>query len=129
MSTTLITSSSQGTVALSAEARPGVREPAPEPVTLSDMLQEVLPLVGVVLVAGPPALVLAMPFVLLALAVCGAFVLMVTYVVAGVAIIALGGAIVTLPYSLVRRLAQHRAERAQPAERPVPAPASVPAVA
>jgi hypothetical protein len=69
--------------------------------TVGEMLEEVVPLIGVVAVAGPPAVILLGPLVLFALMLAGAFalaatlalVVVVARVAAGV-LVALIGAIV-----------------------------------
>jgi len=119
MSTTQITPSPRGAVTLSNEAHRPARDVAAEPLTTADVLEEVLPLIGVVVVAGPPAIILIGFFALFALAVCGAFLLLVTYVLVAAAIVALGGATVAMTYQLVCRVAGRWTGRAQPAMRPV----------
>jgi hypothetical protein len=92
-----------------------IKPPTPSAVhdlpTSGDMLAEILPMIGVVVVAGPPVVLLAGPLVLGALMLAGPFALAVT--VALVIVVALGaaavlcaltGAIVATPYLLVRRL-------------------------
>ena len=75
------------------------------------MLAETLPLIGVVVVAGPPAFFAMAGVVLLALVVAGPFVLMLTAVVAvllaliaAAVFIALAGVALAAPCLLVRRL-------------------------
>jgi hypothetical protein len=77
--------------------------------TFREMLAEILPLVGVVVVAGPPAVLLAGPLVLGALMLAGPFLLIATGVlvvvsalVAVAAVAALTRAIVATPYTVVR---------------------------
>jgi hypothetical protein len=83
--------------------------------TFGEMLDEVLPLIGVVVVAGPPVLLLAGPLVLGALILAGPFALAATMVlvvivalVAAAVLLALTGAVLATPYLLVRRLRGHR---------------------
>ncbi len=74
--------------------------------TVGDVFDEVLPIVGVVFVAGPPVLVSGALLALLALMVIGALTLIVTLaaVVAAVASLAgLAGAAVAVPYRVLRR--------------------------
>lgn len=84
--------------------------------TFAEMLEEVLPLMGVVAVAGPPVVFLLGPLVLFTLMLVGAFTLAVTLALAlalvvvpaaaGVVVV-LVGPIVAPPYVLVRRLRRH----------------------
>ncbi len=79
--------------------------------------QDTAALLGVVPVAGPPAVLLAAPLVLFALLIAGPALLLLTFVVvlvACVALVALAGAVVASPFLLARRLRRHR---------PAPAPA------
>jgi hypothetical protein len=97
-----------------ASAQPDFRE----------RLEELLPLIAFVPVAGPPAILVAGPWVLLALMVAGPVVLILTLVallLAAAALIALIGAILASPYLVVRHVRRHRAERA-----PKPAPEHAP---
>jgi hypothetical protein len=82
--------------------------------SFGDMLRGILPLIGVVAVAGPPVVFLAAPLVLFALMLTGPFVLVVTLVLVAVAglvavaaLVALAGAIAVAPYRLVRHLRAH----------------------
>jgi hypothetical protein len=82
--------------------------------SFGDMLRAILPLIGVVAVAGPPVVFLAGPLVLFALMLTGPFVLAMTLVLAAAAavvavaaLVALAGAIVAAPYRLVRHLRAH----------------------
>ena len=94
---------------------------APEPHQPSDdVVDDTLPLVDLVAVAGPPVVLLAGPLVLFALVLVGPFALLLTLVVvlaAAATVVALVGAILASPYLLVRHLRAHRAERT-----PKPAP-------
>jgi NADH:ubiquinone oxidoreductase subunit 6 (subunit J) len=100
-----------------------IEPPSPSAVrnlpTFGEMLKTILPLIGVVIVAGPPAVLLAGPLVLGALMLIGPFALVATAVlVVGVALVAaallvaLAGAIVTAPCLLVRSLRAHRRRHA-----------------
>jgi hypothetical protein len=66
-----------------------MRPPAPpavhDPPTFGEMLEELLPVIGVVLVAGPPVVLLLLgPLVLFALMLAGPFALAVTLVLVAV---------------------------------------------
>jgi hypothetical protein len=83
-------------------------------------VEELDPLVGFIPVAGPPAVLLVGPLVLLGLLVAGPFVAMLTIaavLVLAIAVVAAAGLIVASPYLLIRHL------RARHAAAPVPAPA------
>jgi hypothetical protein len=94
--------------------------------TLREMVFETLSLIDVVPVAGPPAILLATPLVLLALMMAGAFTAMLTLVVVLVAaagLVGLIGTILASPYLLVRRLRTHRSRHASSdAHAPQPVP-------
>jgi hypothetical protein len=80
--------------------------------TFREMLDDVLPVIGVVFVAGPPVIFLAAPWLLLVLMLSGPFALVVAFVVVGLvasALLATLGALVVAPFVLVRRL--HRTYR------------------
>jgi hypothetical protein len=98
------------------DARRDARPSASEPPTLGEILaEEVLPLIGVVAVAGPPVVLLAGPLLLFGLMLFPPFALVVTLVVALVAAAVLGaltGAILAMPYLLVRHTRSHRAAHA-----------------
>jgi hypothetical protein len=85
-----------------AVAEPGV----------GDFVSETLPLAGSVAFYGPPVAFLAGPWVLLGLMLMGPFALLVTFVVAAAAAVALlaglVGAVVVAPYLLVHRLSARR---------------------
>jgi hypothetical protein len=96
-----------------------IKPPTPSAVrdlpSFGEMLEELLPVVGVVVVAGPPVVFLFGPWLFLVLMLVGPFVLAVTVVlvivvalVAAAALVALTGAIAATPYLVVRRLAGHR---------------------
>jgi hypothetical protein len=95
---------------------PSCARPLP---TFGEMLGEVLPLVGVVVVAGPPVILLAAPLVLGALLLAGPFALAVTLVAVVVvtqlvvaALVELGRGVVATSCRLVRRRPQRRQGRA-----------------
>jgi hypothetical protein len=97
--------------------------------TRGEMLAEIIPLVGVVVVAGPPVVLLAGPLVLFALLLVGPFVLVLTLVallIGSTILVALIGAILASPYLLVRHLRERRA--AAHSSSSAPAPRLVPAV-
>jgi hypothetical protein len=88
--------------------------------TLREMLAEILPLIGVVVVAGPPVILLAGPLVLGALMLAGPFLLIATgvlvvvsAVVAVAAVVALTRAIVATPSVVVRHFRGLRGRHAQ----------------
>jgi hypothetical protein len=84
--------------------------------TRGEVWGEIVPVVGVVVVAGPPLVLLAGPLVLVALIVAGPFVLMLTVVallIGSTVVVALVGLILASPYLLLRHLRAHRAA-AQP---------------
>src|SRR3954452_23623866 len=86
---------------------------SPERPTFREMLDSVLPVIGVVVVAGPPVVFVAGPWLLLVLMLSGPFALLVAFVVVGLvagALLATLGALVVAPFVLVRRL--HRRYRA-----------------
>jgi len=99
--------------------------------TFREMLDDVLPVIGVVFVAGPPVIFLAGPWLLLVLMLSGPFALVVAFVVVGLvaaALLATLAAIVVAPFVLVRRL--HRTYRsARSTGVPVPQVVSAPLAA
>jgi len=84
--------------------------------SLAEFVDDDLPLVDVVAVAGPPVIFLVVPWVLLALMLAGPFALVVAFavvLVAAAALVATAAAIVAAPYLLVRHLhRRHQASRA-----------------
>ena len=75
------------------------------------LLDEPLDLIEFVPIAGPPAILLVGPLVLLALMVAGPFVVVLTIVAAlivATALVALAGAILVSPFLLVRHLRGRR---------------------
>lgn len=87
------------------------RSSASEAPTVADRLADVLPVVDTVDVAGPPILLVWTGTVLFALMLAGPFAVMVMLAVAlaaAAALVALAGAILALPYLLVRQLRRHR---------------------
>src|SRR3954447_6216674 len=109
------------TVSLAPTERPTFRE----------MLDDVLPVIGVVFVAGPPVIFLAAPWLLLVLMLSGPFALVVAFVVVGLvaaALLATLAAIVAAPLVLLRPL--HRRYRSAPGTGvPVPQLAAAPLAA
>jgi hypothetical protein len=94
------------------DARAGAHPPSSEHPARDELLGEIVPVIGVVAVAGPPVVLLAGPLVLLALMVAGPFVLVLTLVavlIGSTALVALIGAILASPYLLVRHLRERRA--------------------
>jgi hypothetical protein len=99
--------------------------PRHEPTRHAD--PEISPLIGAIPVEGPPAILLALPWLFLVLLLAGPFALLATIVVALLVvalIVAAVAALVASPFLLVRRL---RAVRAN--AQPEPAPAKEPVVA
>jgi hypothetical protein len=97
----------------SREARAAAHPSSSEHPGRGDVLREIVPVVGVVAVAGPPVVLLAGPLVLFALIVAGPFLLMLTFVallMASTVVVALIGAILASPYLLVRHVRERRAE-------------------
>jgi hypothetical protein len=104
--------------------------------TAHEMDREISPLIGAVPVEGPPAVLLAVPWLLLVLLLAGPFALLLTTVVvmlAAVLIIGALAAIVASPFLLVRHLRAARARHAAEShsEKPIavsgraPSPTSV----
>ena len=90
--------------------------------TLGEILDDVLPVIGVVVVAGPPVIFVAAPWLLLGLMLSGPFALLVAFVVVGVvaaALLVTLGAIFAAPFVLVRRV-HRRSRSAQAISVPVP---------
>jgi hypothetical protein len=87
--------------------------PASAPSTVEELLEDTLPLIDTVWVAGPPVLLGWAGTVLFALLLAGPFALLATFVIALVAatvLVGLAGAILASPYLLVRHLrARHLA--------------------
>jgi hypothetical protein len=86
--------------------------------SFGEMLEEILPLIGVVVFAGPPVVLLAGPLVFGALMLTGPFALAVTLVLAVVigliavtALIALTRAVAGTPHILLDRLRARRGRR------------------
>jgi hypothetical protein len=79
----------------------------PPPHTIGEILQETDPLIGYIPVAGPPVLLVVVPWVLFALMLAGPFALLFTFVVLAVAatvLVGLVGVILASPYLLIRHL-------------------------
>jgi hypothetical protein len=93
---------------------------------------EISPLVGAVPVEGPPAILLALPWLLLVLMLAGPFALLATIVIAMLAValvIAALAALVASPFLLVRHVRAVRARHAAEREHAEPLPATEAAVA
>jgi hypothetical protein len=98
-----------------SDARHDAHPAASADPTVREMLDETLPLVGAVPVYGPPVVVVAAPWLLLVLMLAGPFALLVTFVVllaAATVLVSLIGAILAVPYVLVRHLRGHWAGHA-----------------
>jgi hypothetical protein len=90
--------------------------------TFGEILDDVLPVIGVIFVAGPPVVFLAAPWLLLALMLSAPFALLVAFVVVALVAVALLvtlAAVLAAPYVLVRRL-----RRSYRAAQPVTVPAA-----
>jgi hypothetical protein len=98
-----------------AGRRRDARALPPRHLASGGMLDEVLPLIGVVAVAGPPVVLLAGPLSIFVLALIAPFALLLTFAalfVVAVAFVAFAGAVLAAPFLLVDRLRAHRARRA-----------------
>ena len=83
------------------------------PRTFGDILEEADPLIGYIPVAGPPVILVVVPWLLFALMLAGPFALLLTLVVlfvAATALIGLAGVILASPYLLVRHLRARAAD-------------------
>jgi apolipoprotein N-acyltransferase len=99
------------------------RSSAPAEPTLGETVDETAPLVGVVPLYGPPVLILAVPWLLLALTLAGPFAVLVTVVVllaAAAAVVALIGAVLAAPYLLARHVRAYWTVHAATRTRPAP---------
>jgi hypothetical protein len=88
---------------------------APDVPTFGEMLEEIVPLIGVVAVVAPPVIFVAGPWLLLGLMLSGPFALVVALVAAALALVALVAsvlAILAAPYLLVRYARERRARHA-----------------
>ena len=98
-----------------SDAGHSVSTSAPESRTFGEMLVETIPLVGAIAGYGPPVILLAGPWVLLALMLSGPFAFLLTLVavmlVAATVLVALTATILAAPYLLSRRLRTYRARR------------------
>ena len=87
---------------------------APHERTARAMLRELSPLIGAVPVAGPPAVLLAAPWLVLTIVLAGPFALLFTFVLVVLAValvISAVAAIAASPYLLARHLRAARARR------------------
>lgn len=78
---------------------------------IGQRLGEILPLIFVVPVAGPPAILVVVPWVLFALMLTGPFLLLVTFVLAGFILVGITAVILAPPYLLLSRLREHSTRR------------------
>jgi len=93
------------------------------PPHLGDAAVEIVPLVSTVFAAGPPVLLMWVGTVLFALLLAGPFLLIVTVVIALVAVagvLMLTGAILASPYLLIRHFRGRSAQREHVSERWAP---------
>jgi hypothetical protein len=107
----------------SKDAPADAHPPWSEHPTRAETPAEIVPVIGVVAVAGPPVVLLAGPLVLLALIIAGPFLLLLTLVavlVASAVVLALIGAILASPYLLVRHLRDRRAVARSSSRAPAP---------
>jgi hypothetical protein len=72
------------------------------------MVAEAVPLAGVIAGFGPPVAFLAGPWLLVALALVGPFVLVFTLLVAATLLVLVAGTILATPYLLARHLRERR---------------------
>lgn len=96
------------------DARHNARPAPPANPSFGDALDETLSLVGLVPVAGPPLVLLAVPWLLFGLMLAGPFALLfalIVLIVAAWALVGLIGAILAAPFLLVRRLRGHATRR------------------
>jgi hypothetical protein len=101
--------------------------PESEP-TFGEMLEETVSLLEVIPVYGPPIILVAGPWLIVALMLAGPFAVLLTLVVllvAAAALVALTGAILAAPFLLVARLLRRREPRALPFRRHVTPRAAV----
>ena len=95
-----------------------------EPQTFGEMFWELLPLIGVVAVAGPPVVFFAGPLLFLVLMLIGPFALIVTLTVVAVAVtvvlVGLAAGIVELARLLAHRVSWPHIGRPQPVQIPSP---------
>lgn len=87
-------------------AAPNGRRPGSQPPTFAETLNEILPLHFAVPVAGPPAILILGPWLLLVLLLAGPFLLIVTFALAEAILAALTAAILVAPYLLLRHVRQ-----------------------
>jgi hypothetical protein len=92
-------------------ATPSASSPESMLPTVGERLDEILPLISFVPVAGPPVIFLVGPWVLFVLMLTGPFLLLVTFVLAGVILVVTTATVLAPPYLLVRHLRRHSARR------------------
>lgn len=85
-----------------------------EPPPLEERLGEILPLIAVVPVAGPPVICFVGAWVLFALMLTGPFLLLVTFGLAAVILVAIPAAILAPPYLFARRVHTHWTRHHEP---------------
>ena len=78
------------------------------PSSLEERLDEVLPLIGVVPVAGPPVIVFVGAWALFVLMLTGPFLLLVTLLLVAVILVAISAAFLAPPFLFIRHLRRHR---------------------
>ena len=81
--------------------------PPPPPATVGDIVDEIVPVAGLILVEGPPVIYVLAPWLLLGLMLSAPFAVLVVFAVAAavaaVLLVALAGVVAT-PYLLLRGL-------------------------
>jgi hypothetical protein len=85
------------------------RPPHSESPTVREMVNELLPLIDVVAVSGPPVIFVLGPWALLVLVLIGPFLLLISLALAAVVLVVATAAILAPPYLLVRHIRKHRA--------------------
>jgi hypothetical protein len=103
--------------------------PVSERPTVGAMFRDISPLIGAVPVAGPPAVLIAVPWLLFVLVLVGPFALLFTLVIVLLVAALLVVAVAAIPYLLVRHLRAARARHATSRAHVQSLPAKAPAVA
>jgi hypothetical protein len=111
-----------------SDTRVTPESPVSERPTVGAMFREILPLIGAIPVAGPPGILLAGPWILLALLLAGPVALLVTVVIVLLVAALLVVALAVIPCLLVRHLraawARHATSRTLVEPRPGNSPAA-----
>lgn len=99
------------TTELIKQPRGSLSPAAPASPTVGEVLAETVPLVGVIPVAGPPAVLLAVPWLLFGLMLVGPFALLATTVVllvVAAVLVRLVCLVLAAPHALFRHLHEYR---------------------